>query len=214
MNDPETDGGDASTGGGDEPAGGASGGGGSQAGAGAMTAPAPAPIRRGTDRPPTAAATGTSAPRTTPTTSSARPASATPATSTRGTRFPYTVDFENLPTADLPAQVVVVTESLDSSLDWSTFQLGDFGFGPYQVHVPAGTTSYSARIDARDTRGLFVDVTAKFDAATGVATWTFTSIDPTTGDQTGDTLAGFLPPTPPRMTARGSSPTPSGPRPA
>ena len=113
--------------------------------------------------------------------------------------LPYTIDFENLPTATAPAQTVTVTQQLSPNLDWSTFQLGAIDFGSTVVNVPAGITSYTTTIDATATLGLFVDVTAGINLSTGKVTWTFTSIDPTTLDLTSNPLAGFLPPdkTPP-----------------
>jgi RHS repeat-associated protein len=109
--------------------------------------------------------------------------------------LPYVIGFENEPDATAPAQVVTVTQQLDPGLDWSTFQLGDFGFGGRPYAVPTGRQFYSTRIDARASVGVFVDMTASLDRQTGVVTWTFTSIDPTTMDQpTGDPLEGFLPP--------------------
>jgi RHS repeat-associated protein len=109
--------------------------------------------------------------------------------------MPYDIGFENKATASAPAQVVQVTQQLDPNLDWSTFQLGDFGFGSYTVQVPAGRQYYSTRVDARATLGEYVDVTASINLQTGVVTWTFTTIDPTTLDvPAGDPLAGFLPP--------------------
>ena len=51
-----------------------------------------------------------------------------------GGTWPYTIDFENDGTA--AAQDVTVTEQLDPNLDWSTFQLGSFGFGPVNVAIP------------------------------------------------------------------------------
>ena len=109
--------------------------------------------------------------------------------------MPYTIGFENAASASAPAQVVSVTQQLDPSLDWSTFQLGSFGFGGQEFAVPAGRTSYSTRIDARSTVGVYVDVDAEFDSHTGLVTWTFTSIDPTTfGVPVGDPTEGFLPP--------------------
>ncbi len=111
------------------------------------------------------------------------------------TPLPYEIAFENEPNAAVPAQVVTVTQQLDPNLDWSTFQLGSFGFGGQTYSVPAGRQFYSTRIDARSKVGVYVDVTASFDQQTGIVTWTFTSIDPTTLDQpTGDVLEGFLPP--------------------
>jgi RHS repeat-associated protein len=111
-----------------------------------------------------------------------------------GESFPYTILFENKPTATAPAETVVVTEQLAANLDWSTFQLGSFGFGSYAVDVPAGRRYYSTRIDATATVGEYVDVTAGIDLTTGLVTWTFSSIDPTTGAAPTGLLAGFLPP--------------------
>jgi len=41
--------------------------------------------------------------------------------------------------------------------------------------------------------GDIVDIDARFDRPTGLATWTFTTIDIRTGEPTLDPLAGFLP---------------------
>jgi RHS repeat-associated protein len=112
-------------------------------------------------------------------------------------RLPYIIGFENQSNASAPAQQVVITENLDSNLDGSTFQLGDFGFGKIAVQVPGGQQSYKTRVDMTASRGVFVDVTA---ALTGnVVTWTFTSIDPATQLPPTDITVGFLPPdqTPP-----------------
>ena len=112
----------------------------------------------------------------------------------------YTIQFQNEITASAPAQVVIVSTTLDSAFDFSTFEVGSFGFGKTQVEVPAGRTAYSTRVDARSTVGAYVDVSATVNLATGVASWRFTTIDPDTGLLTGDPLAGFLPPdvTPPQ----------------
>jgi len=106
----------------------------------------------------------------------------------------YTIRFENQASATAPAQRVVVTLTLDAATDWSTFKLGSAGFGNVHIPVPAGLQSYSARADLRESRGLYVDFAAGLAPATGLVTWTFTSIDPVTGLPTRDPLAGFLPP--------------------
>jgi RHS repeat-associated protein len=106
--------------------------------------------------------------------------------------LPYEVDFENAPTATAPAQTVVVTQTLDADLDLSTFQLGQIGFGSTTVSVPAGLQTYGTTVSV--SASLSVQVTADLDASTGVVTWTFTSIDPTTGDTPSNPLSGFLPP--------------------
>jgi hypothetical protein len=60
--------------------------------------------------------------------------------------------------------------------------------------VPAGLTAFHTRVDATATLGVFVDITASFNPNTGQATWTFTSLDPTTLDLPMDPTVGFLPP--------------------
>ena len=115
-------------------------------------------------------------------------------------QMPYVITFENEATATAPAQVVEVTQQLDSNLDWSTFQLVGFDFGGQAYAIPSGLTTYSTRIDAIGSVGVYVEVDANFDPLTGRLTWTFTSLDPTTFDvPEGNELEGFLPPdvTPP-----------------
>jgi large repetitive protein len=58
------------------------------------------------------------------------------------------------------------------------------------VQIPRGLTTYSTQVDATATLGVLVEITAGINLQTGVVTWTFTSLDPSTG---------FLPPdaTPP-----------------
>lgn len=108
--------------------------------------------------------------------------------------MPYTVLFENKPEATAPAQEVFITQQLDTDLDWSTFELGDFGFGDLIIDVPDGRNFYHTQVDLTASQGFIVDVTAGINATTGVVTWTFTTLDPTTGDLVADALAGFLPP--------------------
>ena len=93
---------------------------------------------------------------TIPTPSSAPPATARRATSRPGGTLSYTVDFENDGSA--AAQDVTVTEQLDSNLDWSTFQLGSFGFGPINVTVPAGLTQYQTTVSYQNSDGSSLNV--------------------------------------------------------
>ncbi len=108
--------------------------------------------------------------------------------------LPYTIMFANEPTADIPVQQVVVTDQLDPSLDWTTFQVGDFSIGGTVYAVPPNDGSYSTQLDLTSTLGIYLEVTAGINFSTGVATWTFTSVDPTTGDLPSDIFTGFLPP--------------------
>ena len=60
--------------------------------------------------------------------------------------------------------------------------------------VPANTAYYQTVIDLSQTKGYDVDVTATIDERTGIATWIFTTIDPTTGAIPLDPTIGFLVP--------------------
>ncbi|MGA2659692.1 MAG: carboxypeptidase regulatory-like domain-containing protein, partial [Verrucomicrobiota bacterium] len=112
-----------------------------------------------------------------------------------GLRAPisYIILFENQPTASAPAQTVSITDALDANLDWSTLQLSTIGFNNVTIPVPSGVQSFSTNVTAA-TDPNPVQVNAAFDPASGVITWTMTSIDPVTGQLVTDPLAGFLPP--------------------
>lgn len=122
-----------------------------------------------------------------------------PANVKNGELLEYTIDFENIPNASAPAQYVIITETLDADLDLSTFELGSIGFGSTTIDVPTGLTSFGSRVllpAAAEIGGaaLYVDVTADLNFLTRVVTWTFSTIDPLTGDIPSNPLAGFLPP--------------------
>jgi hypothetical protein len=98
--------------------------------------------------------------------------------------LPYTVSFENDPAkATAAVQEVFVTLQLDPNLDWSTFQFGDLGFGATTVPVAAGQQAFEAGVDTTSVDGsaLHVDISGNLDLQTGIVTWTFRSVDPTTG---------------------------------
>ncbi len=105
----------------------------------------------------------------------------------------YTINFENVATASAAAQEVTVTDQLSANLDWSTLEIGAIGFNGITVPVPVGlqhfTTLTSVPTDPNPVR-----VNAALNPATGLLTWTMTSIDPLTGQLTEDPFAGFLPP--------------------
>jgi RHS repeat-associated protein len=111
----------------------------------------------------------------------------------RGT-WSYTVDFENDGTA--AALDVTVMQQLDPNLDWSTFQLGSFGFGPVKATIPAGLTQYQTTVAYQNSDGapLNVQVAAEFSVQTGLLTVNFTSLDPLTGQAPAGVFDGFLPP--------------------
>lgn len=107
--------------------------------------------------------------------------------------MPYTVMFENKPTASAPAREVVVTDRLDGSkLDLATFTLGPVWFGDRVLTPPPGLRAWSGSVDLRPAKPAIVTVDAALDGS-GLATWHFKTIDPATGAFPEDPLAGFLP---------------------
>jgi RHS repeat-associated protein/CSLREA domain-containing protein len=110
------------------------------------------------------------------------------------TPFLYTIHFENLAAATAAAQTVTVTQQLDPELDFTTFELLNFGLGDRIVNIPSGRSAFVSRFDLNPDKNLFLDVTAEVNVETGVVTWSFTSLDPATLDLPDDPLGGFLPP--------------------
>ena len=108
--------------------------------------------------------------------------------------LPYTIDFENAPTATAPAQEVTITDQLSSDLNWNTFELTAIGWGDFNLMIPAGSEYYQTMVPMTYNGETFdVEVTAGIHTATGELYATFLSIDPSTGLPP-DVLTGFLPP--------------------
>ena len=108
-------------------------------------------------------------------------------------KLQYTVHYENDPNvATAPAQNVYLTIPIHPGIARNTLKLGAFGFGRY-TFPPPNTSTYSARLDLRDSLGLYVDVIAGVDVVKNEVFWTFKSIDPLTGQQPVDPMHGFLP---------------------
>ena len=107
----------------------------------------------------------------------------------------YSIFFENVETAMLPAQKVVITDQLDrGKLDLDTFSLGPISFGNTTVLPTPGLSKYAGSVDLRPAQDLLVGIDASLDKTTGVVTWRFTSVDPLTLQLPDNPLVGFLPP--------------------
>src|SRR5207253_556322 len=107
----------------------------------------------------------------------------------------YAIYFENEDTASLPAQDVFVTDQLDpAKVDLSTFAFGLISFGSRTFVPPAGQKSFVGFVDLRPGKNLLVKIVGSFNTSTGQITWTFNSLDLTTGRSPDDPLVGFLPP--------------------
>jgi N-acetylneuraminic acid mutarotase len=107
----------------------------------------------------------------------------------------YTIYFENLSTATAPAQEVTITDALSlQHLDLNSLSLGPMSFGNSIIIPPYPVSEYDHIVDLRPEKDVLVDVRVRLDKSTGVLTWHFSAIDPTTGDRPTNPLVGFLPP--------------------
>jgi RHS repeat-associated protein len=106
----------------------------------------------------------------------------------------YQIDFENESSATAPAQQVVITDQLDSDLNWDSFGLTEIGFGDTIITVPAHSSHFETMVPITYNGVDFeVQIDAGINLTTGQVNATFYSIDPDTGLPP-DVLTGFLPP--------------------
>ncbi|KPJ58544.1 MAG: hypothetical protein AMJ46_14050, partial [Latescibacteria bacterium DG_63] len=106
----------------------------------------------------------------------------------------YRIDFENEETATAPAQQVIVTDQLDTNLDWGTFRLTKVGFGDQLIAVPPGAQHFETSVPFAYSGVSFeVQIEVNLDAATGEVQARFYSINAATGLPP-SVLVGFLPP--------------------
>ncbi len=107
----------------------------------------------------------------------------------------YVVQFENLPSANAAAQIVVITDQLDAQkVDLGSFAFGPITFGKYTLVPPPASQAFKGALDLTPAQPLIVSVDARLDRATGLVTWSFMSLDPATMQLTEDPDAGLLPP--------------------
>ncbi|MBK6828219.1 MAG: T9SS type A sorting domain-containing protein [Chitinophagaceae bacterium] len=107
-------------------------------------------------------------------------------------KIPYTILFENDTTATAPVQYLRISSPLEPKQDAATLELGDVGFNNFSFEIPKGNSFYYQRLDARDSTGLFIDMTAGYDIVTNNIFWEFQAIDPVTLRPPEDPLAGFV----------------------
>lgn len=106
----------------------------------------------------------------------------------------YTIEFENdTAFATSSAHVVVVTDTLDGRyFDLKSFKPTAIKIGDKTVELD-GTQNFVKTIDVRPAINAIAQIEGRYDAKKGIATWTFTSLDPMTMEPTDDVMQGFLP---------------------
>lgn len=107
----------------------------------------------------------------------------------------YTINFENQPTANLNAQTITVTDSLNATYyDYSSFAFTSVVFSDsvYTFNYPV--TSFTHDFDLRRRCGVIARISGQYDSTTGIASWKFQTIDTLTNVPTTNALLGILPP--------------------
>lgn len=106
----------------------------------------------------------------------------------------YRVDFENDTNASAPAQQVIVTDPLNSNLDWGTLQWTEVGWGDQFIVVPANAQHFETNVPMTFNGVSFeVQVELGLHSGNGQAYAVFRSVDPVTGLPPAVEY-GFLPP--------------------
>jgi len=107
----------------------------------------------------------------------------------------YAVYFANKDTATAPAQQVSITDQLDTAKDnLVTLSLGPIAVGNQLISPPPLQTDFASTIDLRPATSLLVAVHGNLNPSTGLLTWNFQSLDPSTNQPPVDPTVGFLPP--------------------
>ncbi|MBX3265900.1 MAG: PD40 domain-containing protein [Acidobacteria bacterium] len=107
----------------------------------------------------------------------------------------YRINFENLATAEAPAQVVRIVDQLPPTLDPRTFRLKEIGFKQYSVAVPDNRAFFQTRMQlGEDLGNIQAEISAGLNIQNGTVTWTLTAIDPQTNERPLSPLVGLLPP--------------------
>ena len=106
----------------------------------------------------------------------------------------YDIEFENDPEiANSAAHKIVIENVLDGSkFDLQSFRPNDITLSGNKV-VLDGEQSFVKTIDLRPAIDAIAELQCEYDAQSGRAVWTFTSLDPMTMEPTDDYMQGILP---------------------
>ncbi len=114
--------------------------------------------------------------------------------------FPYQIRFENVDSATAPAQIVIITDTLDTSVfDVNTFRLGAIEVADQVLaEPPHGATSYVTTVDLRPEKNMRLHISAHLEKDDekdfARVQWILTTLDPAANQLPEDPMTGFLPP--------------------
>ena len=106
----------------------------------------------------------------------------------------YSIEFENNPEiANSSAHKIVVSNKLDSDVfDLASFKPTSIQIGDRTVELD-GEQNFTKTIDMRPEINAIAEANLSYDSKSGTATWTITSLDPMTMEETYDIMQGVLP---------------------
>ena len=106
----------------------------------------------------------------------------------------YTITFENKSSATAPAHEVFVNDTLDATkFDFSSFGFTSYGWADTTIVIDGqNMKDFVEEVDLRPARNIIVRVSGTFNDSTGVAQWSFVSLDPVTMDYAEEVDDGFL----------------------
>ncbi|MBL7928715.1 MAG: T9SS type A sorting domain-containing protein [Bacteroidia bacterium] len=113
-----------------------------------------------------------------------------------GVTTSYTISFENADTATAPAQVVIITDTLDANrFDFRSFRFGDVIIGEnLKFSFDSPDHSQIQISSLAPVSNDFLRTEAVFDSTSGVIKWIFTTVSPVNYQPVTGALSGFLPP--------------------
>ena len=106
----------------------------------------------------------------------------------------YSIEFENNPEiANSSAHKIVVSNKLDSEVfNLTSFKPTSIQIGDRVVELD-GEPNFTKTIDMRPEINAIAEVNLNYDSKLGTATWTITSLDPMTMEETYNIMQGVLP---------------------
>lgn len=115
----------------------------------------------------------------------------------------YTIQFENDSAATSPANVIILTDTIDARyFDLNTFAPTQVKIGDVTAQL-SGEPNFVQTVDMRPRINCLAQVECNYNAQKGIAVFTLTSLDPMTLERVTDYNQGMLPPNGPDNMGQG-----------
>lgn len=115
----------------------------------------------------------------------------------------YTIQFENDSAATSPANVIILTDTIDARyFDLNTFAPTQVKIGDVTAQL-SGEANFIQTVDMRPRINCLAQVECNYNAQKGIAVFTLTSLDPMTLERVTDYNQGMLPPNGPDNMGQG-----------